>query len=258
MPYKEDELECPTISGNIVWLFWTNVALLIFYSIEAIAKIYVARCKYFWRAENNLDLSICVTGWLAEAFSHMFSASWLRIFRLWRLVRVLNAMNRVDEIHMLIAGLAGAFRAILFGAVVLGFSLLFSSLFIVQFVHPIAITLDFPRCERCARGYRSVQDSMMTLFQQTVAGDSWGSINVPVIEKEPLVGMLLPVVHIMVAIGVMNLILAVVVDRSVQAREQNTEKVRLEKQSARLLRKMELLKNIHECDARCPDKSRAH
>ena len=49
-------------------------------------------------------------------------------------------------------------------------------------------------------------------------------INIPVIETNPAKGILLPLVQLLIAMGIMNLILAVVVDRSVEARtsEANT------------------------------------
>ena len=44
------------------------------------------------------------------------------------------------------------------------------------------------------------------------AGDSWGGISVPLIEANPLSGVLLFAVMIFVGLGMMNLILAVIVE----------------------------------------------
>merc|ERR1740130_780433 len=104
-------------------------------------------------------------------------------------------------------------------------ALLFCSILAVQFIHPIAIQLVYENCERCPRGYASVMSSVITIFQQVVAGDSWGEINIPVILKDPFRGTLLPLIQLIIAMGIMNLILAVVVDRSVEAREQNKAKL---------------------------------
>lgn len=85
---------------------------------------------------------------------------------------------------------------------------------------------------------------MLTLFQQIVAGDSWGLISIPVMEAAPWPGIVLPLVQLFIAMGLMNLILAVVVDRSVDAREQNKERVLEEKRRQKEERRLQLLSNI--------------
>jgi len=240
--------DCGTNGENIAWLKYSNLALLIFYSFEAGGKIFVAHFAYFKGKDNLLDFVICCLGWLGEFLNGLVGLSWLRVFRLWRLFRIINRMARIPEIHMLVAGLAGAIRAIFFGGIMLLMTLLFCSILLVQFIHPIAIELNFGECERCARGYRSVVESILTLFQQIVAGDSWGMINIPVIEKSPYLGLLLPGAQLLIAMGIMNLILAVVVDRSVEAREQNKAKMAEEERVRKQERKLRLLKVISEFD----------
>lgn len=246
--YEDNFPNCPTNGDNIFWLRVVNLTLLFFYSIEAALKIFVARLRYFRRVDNLLDLTICTMGVAAEVLANFVQLSWLRIFRLWRLVRVANSASRVPEIHMFVAGLAGSIRAMFFGSLMLGVALVFCSIILVQFIHHISVGIDFPDCERCSKGFQSVAQSVLTLFQQTVAGDSWGQISIPVIEKAPVIGMLLPLVFVFIAMGIMNLILAVVVDRSVDAREQNKERVLNEKHYQKEARRLELLKNISSFD----------
>jgi len=246
--YELDFKSCPHSGEQIMWLKGMNLALLMLYSVEALMKIIVAQLDFFKRADNLLDLTICVMGFLAEILQDLIQVGWLRVFRLWRLVRVLNSASRFPEIHMFVAGLGGAIRAMFFGMLLLVLALLFCSILVVQFIHPISIHIDYGNCERCRRGFKTVMESMLTLFQQIVAGDSWGQISIPVIEHSPGHGMLLPVVQLLVAMGIMNLILAVVVDRSVDAREQNKERLLEEKRSQTETRRLKLLTIIGEFD----------
>lgn len=226
-----------------------NTALLSMYTVEAIGKIYAARLLYFRRASNVFDFAICFMGWIGEMLTHIISVSWLRIFRLWRLLRLLNAMSQVSEIHMLVSGLAGAIRAMFYGAILLVFVLLLCAVVLVQFVHPTSSKLDFNFCERCPRAFASTHDSMLTLFQQVVAGDSWGYISIPVIEENPRIGLLLPMMQLLIAMGIMNLILAVVVDRAMESREASKEAAMMERMKEQQERKSQLLTIISEFDA---------
>merc|ERR1712054_344187 len=89
---------------------------------------------------------------------------------------------------------------------------------------------------------------MLTLFKHIVAGDSWG-VNMPIIYDSPARGMMLPIMQLIIAMGIMNLILAVVVDRAVEAREMNKEKILKEQRQEKLRRKVELLETIRHFDA---------
>merc|ERR1719420_1619479 len=115
-----------------------------------------------------------------------------------------------------------------FGGIVLSALLGFFSILATQVIHPFNVEIAYPDCERCPRGFQSTKDSMLTLYQQVVAGDSWGLLGVPVVEAH-WAGMLLPLVQLVIGIGAMNLILAVVVDRAVEAREHNRSQVAMQR-----------------------------
>lgn len=244
--YRDDWKNCPTKGDNILWMEASNLALVIYYSSEAVAKLFVARCPYFKRWENIFDFVICVIGILGEIFGSIINLSWLRIFRLWRLVRLLNSISDVQEVHMLITGLGGALRAMIYGTMMLFFALLLASICVVQFIHPIAV--DIPNCDRCGRGFSSVYECIKTLFQQIVAGDSWGAISLPVLDTSPIVGMWLPFVQLIVSMGLMNLILAVVVDRAMEQRETSKEIQLAKRRAEQEARKVRLLNIISAYD----------
>lgn len=63
--------------------------------------------------------------------------------------------------------------------------ILFWAVISVELFHPITSRLDFHQCERCANGFSSIFAASLTLFQQIVAGDAWGTISLPLVEAEP-------------------------------------------------------------------------
>merc|ERR1719491_162330 len=116
------------------------------------------------------------------------------------------------------------------------------SIILVDFIHPVNASLTYAGCERCSRGFATVSDSVVTLFQQIVAGDSWGLISIPVMEKEPLTAVVMIAILISVSLGVMNLILAVIVESAAEAREADLEQKTKQKTREREYKKIELLK----------------
>merc|ERR1719226_392540 len=100
-------------------------------------------------------------------------------------------------------------RTIMWGAVMMFGMLLLWSIIMVELVHPINSTrVEYDGCERCARAFGDVLSSVLTLFQTTIAGDSWGTLAVAIIETEPWVASIFVTALLTVSLGLTNLILA--------------------------------------------------
>lgn len=250
--YSEDVKKCPTgpdsSTLSVKILYVANMCFLIIYSVEAAANLFVSHCDYFRTKENILDFCICVIGWASEILGSVLNVSWLRILRIMRLFRGIRIVMAIPELYMLCLGFLGSMRAMFFGALLLVGMLFFSSILIVQNIHPLLSSLTFQDCPRCSRGFSSIQDSILTLFQQIVAGDSWGLISIPVIEEDPILGMILPITQLAIGLGTMNLILAVVVDHAVEARESNQEFVINEKLKEKAKRTADLCRMFNKLD----------
>lgn len=97
----------------------------------------------------------------------------------------------------------------------------------VEMVHPIIQDLYkdnpgiFGDCEQCLRATQSVMDANLLLFKTVIAGDSWGLIAVPVIEKHPATAIIFVGSLLTLVFGVLNLIVAVVVDTFADARDRD-------------------------------------
>jgi len=154
----------------------------------------------------------------------------------------------------MMAGLIGSMKAIFWGLVLLIFCLLVWSVIAVQFVHAVNKRVtennvyDRQQCERCPRAFSSVSESLLTLFQQIVAGDSWGQITLPVIEEGPLTIVFFMGVFVTTGMAVMNLILGVVVNIAMQAHDSLKTEIDDEKLVERMEAHSHLLSLCSELD----------
>eukprot|EP00443_Scrippsiella_acuminata_P038009 CAMPEP_0115194204 /NCGR_PEP_ID=MMETSP0270-20121206/13951_1 /TAXON_ID=71861 /ORGANISM="Scrippsiella trochoidea, Strain CCMP3099" /LENGTH=652 /DNA_ID=CAMNT_0002607501 /DNA_START=164 /DNA_END=2119 /DNA_ORIENTATION=+ len=221
--YLEDFENCRDSADHKPWVKWTNRILLCIYSLEIFVRIFVERCAYLSQKWNRLDCIIVLSGWTSEVFGSAINMSFLRAFRVARLLRAARVLLSIRELYLLMSGFVSSLRTIAYGAFMLTAMLVLSSILVVQLLHPINSALQYSGCDRCSRGFQSVATTSLTLFQQIVAGDSWGMISVPVIEQNPwIAGPVLLTVAITVGLGLMNLILAVIVERAAEAREHDT------------------------------------
>jgi len=115
----------------------------------------------------------------------------------------------------------------------------------VEFIHPIVLDLveagdavvNFPRFPD---SYASVQDTMLTLFQTIICGDSWGSYSLPMIKHSPATLVIFVPAVFTILLGLLNLVTAVVVEtaaqqpRSKRQRDEQIAKRRLVQQCRRM------------------------
>lgn len=103
-------------------------------------------------------------------------------------------------------------------------------------------------CERCGRAFASVMDSNLTLFQTIVAGDSWGLVAIPLIEAHPWSAIIFIGAMMTVVFGVLNLIVAVVVERFADARAKDINTIARDLDDDEQLEKKELERIFKKID----------
>lgn len=118
-------------------------------------------------------------------------------------------------------GLIGAFKAMVWSFVMLFLVLTLFGIIAVETINPVVRQIHaeggFLDCDRCHRAFASVWSSMITFFQQVVAGDSWGLITIPVMETEPWTQPFFIAVVVTIQFGILNLILVAIVDQAHQS-----------------------------------------
>eukprot|EP00928_Gymnodinium_smaydae_P018469 TRINITY_DN17025_c0_g1_i1.p1 TRINITY_DN17025_c0_g1~~TRINITY_DN17025_c0_g1_i1.p1 ORF type:complete len:644 (+),score=139.18 TRINITY_DN17025_c0_g1_i1:87-1934(+) len=215
------------------WIEITNVLLMVFYVIELFVRLLVYRWKFFRDAWNVLDLVVVVFDlmlFIAAFFGDVQTrVSIFRIFRLARLLRAFKAAKMLKELNHLIRGFLGAVRVIFWGLFMIALILVIFAILAVQLLHPINLEISkttdlYDGCDRCPHAFESVWMAGLTFFQQVVAGDSWGTLSLPIAEKQPLAAVFFVVVLVVVNLTMLNLILAVIVEAAQAVREEDHAK----------------------------------
>lgn len=238
------------------WVSTTAHLLLCVYTLELAFRFWLFRVRMFHDPFTMLDtlivgLDVAVNLFVGDD-SAVANLSMLRIVRLAKIARTFELLRIVPELHLMIKGLLGAVKAIFWGAILASFMITVWSILAVAVIHPInkeiaEQTRIYEGCPRCPHAYESVFNAALTFTQQIIAGDSWGQVTVPVIERCPATAIFFFLVFASLALATMNLILAVIVDCAQQARHMSTHDLAKEReidyQKART-RLSELCKNL--------------
>jgi len=244
---------CPWNASKMSGIYEANLVLLVIYTLEAACRIYVERLRYFCAKWNLLDFFVVISGIMSEAVQGMsIKVAWLRIFRIARLTRAFRVVLSIRELYLLMTGIWSSARALFFGTVLLFSMLLVWSIILVEFAHPVNAHIPYEGCERCPKAFATVMSSVLTLFQQIITGDSWGLVSIPVIEASGIaVWYVVPIlvgIVVSVSLGVMNLILAVIVQSATEAREMDVEQRTKERIRETLRQKSEFLNLCKDMD----------
>lgn len=243
--------ECPHSSENVPWIVGANNVLLAIYTVEAATRVYVERGEYLWNRWNQIDAVTVIAGWITTVVSGFINLNFLRSVRAVRVIRAARVLISIREVAMLLSGFMSAMRAIFFGCACLFCVNIIWSILLVQIVHPVNSMIQYDGCDYCGAGYASVWNAFVTLFQTIIAGDSWGAISVPAVRKAWWLFPVFASVVIIVGLGIMNLILAVIVERATEAREMNNEAQAKQKAILRKKNMVKLATICHQLDEDC-------
>merc|ERR1719199_442469 len=105
----------------------------------------------------------------------------------------------------------------------MGLTLTVWGILAVQLIHPINQDVAkskpwlYEDCDRCPRAFSTVFDSVVTIWKQIVAGDSWGQLCEPIIDEAKWTFFFFALILVTVALTMLNCILAVVVEAGATA-----------------------------------------
>ncbi|CAK9004678.1 unnamed protein product [Durusdinium trenchii] len=233
------------------WITGSNLTFLFIYVVECIVKIIVFRLEYFQDTWNWLDLLVvcsdsCLT--FLNFFDSVERISMIRIFRLIKLSRAIRVIRQIWELKILLLGFKAAAKSIFFG---MGMVLVMTCVWAilgVQLIHPVnsEIWVDSD-CDRCGRAFGSTWNAFITIFQTVIAGDSWGVLAVPIIEHSWWTSTWF--------LNVLNClrdgqpgILAVIVERAADARDQEVKRGILEQEETMHKSKLKLIQLCRDLD----------
>jgi len=211
------------------WLDAMAFVFLTIYILDVACRAYIQMRMFFVYTWNLIDAVLVVSDVVAIFMSNTASLAPMRLVRVLRMVRVVRLLKLFKELHIMLYGLVSTVKAIAWSVVMLALVLTFQSVVFVQFLHPVVLevekTTGFGDCTWCKNAFNSVMECNLTIVMTVVAGDSWGLLARPLIEKSPLLaGSLLIGSLLTISLGLLNLILTVIVNAAQRAHDDDLER----------------------------------
>ena len=227
--------EPPTIS------FIISDVCLVLYTLELFLIFYLYNARSLLRDWMMiLDWVIVCCGWLEfifnaakitqlEIMSRIKVLRVLRLVRIFRLIRLLKRVRTLKELHKLATMMATCMRTLLWCFLLCFIVMTGWAMLLVEVVDPIVKEMvmgdenTFHNCNHCLSSTTSVMEANLLLFKTVIAGDSWGVLAVPIITQHPATAIIFIGSQLTIVFGVVNLIVAVVVDTFAEARENDVQ-----------------------------------
>jgi len=222
------------------YTFVVSELCLFFYTAELIGNFYVRGCRKCLQSKVILfDSFCCGSGYMAtfvsafhsavpaelQAFGDVRVLRVVRILRVGRITRIIQKTRYLRELQKLIAMMLTCMKALTWSFIFcFGFMTMWAML-LVEFVHPLMKSMQrdgaLEGCKDCADAASSVMQANLLLFKTVIAGDSWGQIAVPVIDRYPATAIIFCGSMLTLVFGVLNMVLAVVVDSFAESRQKD-------------------------------------
>eukprot|EP00930_Biecheleria_cincta_P069029 TRINITY_DN56822_c0_g1_i1.p1 TRINITY_DN56822_c0_g1~~TRINITY_DN56822_c0_g1_i1.p1 ORF type:complete len:634 (+),score=116.16 TRINITY_DN56822_c0_g1_i1:50-1903(+) len=218
------DLQCEACSKPVFEAI--NGALLAIYTLEAGLALYVQQMDFFFGAWNLVDCIIVVLGYVEVILQSMSSGqglSLVRTVKMCRILRVARLLKPFPELYKLVAGFMHTLKTMVWGFVLILVLLIIGSIITVQVVESTGNIRNSFELDWCNEAFNSVPYMFLLHFQILIAGDSWGACVIPATQKSYGLFLLFAIELIVVQLGFTNLILAVIVDASADARAEDSE-----------------------------------
>jgi len=223
-------------SGHSVdpWLSTLSKVCLVLYTVEMFLLLSLRGINLLRKDMLMfVDLLIIICGYaewiLGQFLPDLLDLRLLRTLRFLRIIRLLRLLRKIHglrELQKLVTMMATCLKALAWSFLFCFVIMTVWAMLMVEIVHPIIQQLHrekniFSDCEQCVQAASSVMHANLLLFKTVIAGDSWGTIAVPVIEEYPATAIIFMGSLLTIVFGVLNLIVAVVVDTFAEARERD-------------------------------------
>eukprot|EP00930_Biecheleria_cincta_P020098 TRINITY_DN15183_c0_g1_i1.p1 TRINITY_DN15183_c0_g1~~TRINITY_DN15183_c0_g1_i1.p1 ORF type:complete len:640 (-),score=140.20 TRINITY_DN15183_c0_g1_i1:27-1946(-) len=153
----------------------------------------------------------------------------VRVLRMMRMLRTARHSPALKELRRLVMMLGGCMRILLWSSVFLLIVQTLWSVLAVEVLQPIMTELIaegfWSDCDLCQTSFSSVMRANLTFFKTIVAGDSWGLLAEPIIVRYPWCSLIFAGSLLSLVFGVMNLVVAVVVDTAAEQRQKDVMSV---------------------------------
>jgi len=143
-----------------------------------------------------------------------------------------------------------AMKTTLWGSAFVFIAVLIWSIFSVQVLHPLnqeitkAGVYQKAGCTSCPNAWKSVWQSAITITQHVIAGDSWGGVCVPIIQRAPYTIVIFVAMIFSINLLILNLVLAIVVERANQSHDEDLKLLQAKADKEAAVAQARLLKRL--------------
>eukprot|EP00929_Paragymnodinium_shiwhaense_P061945 TRINITY_DN30936_c0_g4_i1.p1 TRINITY_DN30936_c0_g4~~TRINITY_DN30936_c0_g4_i1.p1 ORF type:complete len:748 (+),score=163.96 TRINITY_DN30936_c0_g4_i1:240-2483(+) len=237
-------------------------ACFVIYLMDLALRFIENRWKSFRSKAYLLDVFVvCVSLLehalkLAEAMaggSSIIMVRMIRLCRLLRITRVVKFFGNMRELRRLIQMIATGARTMFWSFLMSFIIMTMFAVLAVELVQPVALELiaegQFAGCDRCEWAFGTVMAANLTFFQTVFAGDSWGLLAIPIMERSPGTSFIFCGVVLTLTYGIMQLITAVVVDSFGDLRKLDVNTLAAEIEAEEKQEKEALMRIFQKVDA---------
>lgn len=236
------------------WIIIDSIFILIFI-VEVCVRLNWERYRWPKSLWNWLDIMIIVTAmvdvWVLSFVSgkeglHMFVI--LRVVRLIRLIRMVKLVRALEGLYRMVMAFWSALKSMSFVCSMMVFGLLLFSIFSVTVIGRNSafdgvLIYEDTVYDRWGTVYRS----MYSLFElMTLEG--WDRIARPLVERQPLILLFLCVFIMVFTFGILNMVVALVVEKTLEQTRQMGELSKRRKMLAIAKELMQLVSVFREAD----------
>ncbi|CAE7226337.1 Scn11a [Symbiodinium sp. CCMP2592] len=204
------------------------IVCIVVYTMEFALNTWLLKLKFLRELTTWLDAFVLICGWVELIIYQMGREDlyifrdirMLRVVRICRLANLVRKTRSLRELRKMITMFSTCART-------LAWSLLFCfgmmtmwAMLLVELVNPLCCLTD-AACTQCSKATGSIMEANLLLFKTVIAGDSWGTIAVPIIEAAPLTAIIFCGSLLTLVFGVLNLVVVVVVDTFAETRDRD-------------------------------------
>jgi len=248
-------IECDLKTGPVqhwpIWIILDNAFCLVWLG-EMVLKLYYLHLKYFHLAWNCLDFFLVLLSvndaWimpavgLAEDMESLGVIRMVRMLRILRLLRLLRLMKMFKNLWLIVSGFLESLSTLYWVLLLMG---LVVYIFAVLLRSTINCDIEYVEWAECNIMFKSVPWTMYTLFQ-VITLESWSmAIGRPLMAVQPLFFLVILCFLFLTTFGILNIIVGVIVENTLNAAKQNQElqEKRMQKQ---MRAELETLKVVFE------------
>eukprot|EP00930_Biecheleria_cincta_P048679 TRINITY_DN33957_c0_g1_i1.p1 TRINITY_DN33957_c0_g1~~TRINITY_DN33957_c0_g1_i1.p1 ORF type:complete len:703 (-),score=100.56 TRINITY_DN33957_c0_g1_i1:65-2173(-) len=227
------------------WVKVASYVCLVAYSIELMMAFYALRRDAFRDGWVILDILFLVAGCVELLIDLIMQdrevpalrmMRTLRILRLSKMQKALKRFPMLKELSRLVVMTASCLRTLLWSLLFCFVVMTAWSMLAMETVRPVFLQIadqnGWDECgDACVGAMDTVMLTNLLLFKTIIAGDSWGQIAIPVIRQQPFTAIVFCGALLTLVFGVLNLVVAVIVDTFAEQREKDV-KARAEEMEA--------------------------